>query len=84
MTPTAGLEPSYAAIFLVALLVGLCFPLYFSMKKHIRRSTVPSEAEYRAADEADKQAEDGEIAEGEKPSSGHDRSARRGPSTSGP
>ncbi len=56
MTPTAGLEPSYAAIILVAVLVGLCFPLYFSMRKHVRRSTVPSEAEYRAAEQAEEEA----------------------------
>lgn len=55
MTPTAGLEPSYAAIILVVVLVGLCFPLYFSMRKHVRRSTVPTEAEYRAAEQAENQ-----------------------------
>lgn len=45
MTPTSGLEPSYIAIGLVALLLIACVLLYLSMRWHMRRIQAPTRQE---------------------------------------
>lgn len=45
MTPTSGLEPSYIAIGLVALLLVVCIVLYRSMRHQMSKINVPTREE---------------------------------------